>query len=140
MDINPIKKVRDLAEKKKQNLLERIESRSSLLLLLNWLLTNWITILLVIVLSFLGINQYIKYKDIQELLLKKEIEVLVQDLEKAKKEKEKLLGRVKDLENTKKEAYESSKKLKKQVKNIPLDKKKEKLLEYKDRLIRKKGL
>lgn len=133
-------KVASLIEDKRAKLIEKISTSSSVSFFLNWLLTNWVSVLIVLIVSFFGLKYYLQLRNVEEQLLRQQIENLNADLEKAKIEKEKLLVRIKDLDKTKENNKKETKKISKEVEKLSIDKKKETLLSYKDRLVRRRGL
>jgi uncharacterized membrane protein (DUF106 family) len=127
-------------QSRKEKFLAKIQLSSPGLVFLHWLLTNWITILIAVAIGCVFLIQYKNLRDLKENLLKTQIEALNLDLEKAKIEKEKLLIRIKDLDTMRKDSLQKSKNVKKEVSKLSLNEKRDLLLEYKKRLLKKKGL
>ena len=127
-------------QSRKEKFLHKIELSSSGAVFVHWLLTNWVTVLIILVASGIYLVQYVKVKNLRESLLKSQIEALNLDLQNSKIEKAKLLVRIKDLDRIRKESVVKSKRVSKDAGKLTTDQKKELLLEYMNRLLKKKGL
>ncbi len=134
-----LQKVNSVVETKKANLLQKLEVGSPWLIFVNWVLTNWITILIVGTVAFFGLRNYIQLQELQATLLNKEIQTLNKDLKEAKEEREKLLLRLKDFEKASEAVKADVEKVRKNVTKLGSLQKKTKLLDYKNRLMRVRG-
>jgi len=134
-----IQKANSVVETKKATLLQKLEIGSPWLIFINWALTHWITILIVGIISFYSFKNYIQLRDLQATLLGKEIQTLNNDLEKAKEERAKLLSRITEFEKSSDSAKEDTDKVRKETEILDSLKKKNKLLEYKNRLKKVRG-
>lgn len=105
-----------------------------------FLLTNWVTVLLLVI----GVVGYIVYSFensyLREMLLTAQLKELNLDIEKMKEEREKLKARVKELEAFKLSESKETLKLRKSLPTLSSDEKKQKLLAYKNRLMVKRGI
>jgi hypothetical protein len=128
-----------IATNRKEKVVNKVLNSSAWVLLLQWLITNWITIFIVIVMGIWGLRGYKRLKDTETLMLQQQISTLNIDLEKSKQEKAKLLARVNDLDKLRKVSKEETDKVRKQVEKLSASDKKKKLLEYKNRLLKEKG-
>lgn len=135
-----LSKINKIVEQKKDTIVEKLQNSHPWLVLLNWLLTNWISVILVSCISFLGMRYYLQLKNVEEQLLRQQIQNLNSDLEIAKVEKEKLLGRIKELDKIKISNKKETLKLGKEIQKLTPEKKKELLIVYKNRLLKKRGL
>ena len=127
------KTLSNILQSRKEKFLQKIELSSSGAVFVHWLLTNWVTVLIILVASGVYLVQYVKVRDLRESLLKTQIEALNLDLENAKIEKEKLLIRIKDLDRLTKESLVKSKRVKKDAVKLTAQQKRELLLAYKNR-------
>lgn len=130
--------IANFLEQKKQKKLSKLESSSLSLIFINWLFTNWITILLVLVLGGYGVYNYYINDALHDALLKEELEQLELDLEKMKKERELLLSKIKELEKLKKSSKEENIKVREEANKLNSEQKKKLLLQYKNRLLDKR--
>lgn len=133
-------KVCDFVDCKKQLAHEKIDANSASVFLLKWTMTHWVTILLVIILSVFFIRNRLLQEDLREAELQKELQELNLDLDKMKKEREAFLARIKELETIKKTNIKETKKVRDNASKLDSEGKKRLLLEYKTRLLKKRGL
>ena len=132
--------VSNFVESRKQLAVQTLESSSFWVLFFRFILTHWVTILMVSVLSVFGIRSYLKSEELKKVVLEQQLAALGVDLQKMKEDREKLLARVKELDTLKLTAKRENEQVKKDALKMTPDQKKQKILEYKHRLMLEKGL
>ena len=130
-------KINSFVESKKQEALKGLDGSSVGVLLIRFVLLHWVTILLVSVLSIFMIRSYLKTEELSRQLLTSQLAALNVDLQKMKEERAALLARVNELGALKKAAAKENQKVRKDASNLTADQKKQKILEYKNRLMNK---
>ena len=130
-------KINSFVESKKQEALKGLEGSSVGVLLTRFVLLHWVTILLVGVLSIFMVRSYLKTEELSRQLLTSQLAALNVDLQKMKEERAALLARVNELGALKTSAAKENQKVRKDASNLTADQKKQKILEYKNRLMNK---
>jgi len=122
-------------EKKKSIL--KIETATSLGVLVKFVLTNW----LVILLSLGILGYYVSNSNLKDMLLSSELEEYNTSLEKMKNTNDELNDKIKQLEIDRKEDEAENQKLRQSLGKLGAGELKDRLLEVKDRLldIRERG-
>ena len=133
-------KVSSFATAKKAQAITNIETNSASVFLLKWAMTNWVTVILVTVIAILGVRSYLIKEELRASQLNEELHSLNIDLEKMKKERAQFLARIKELEAIKKTNLKENKKVREDVSKLSSEEKKRILLEYKNRLLKKRGI
>lgn len=132
--------LQEFASKKREQAIINIENSSALGVILKWAMTHWVTIAIVCVFGFLSIRNYIIQQDLYDQLLQKEIQDLEADKKKMEEDRLKLQAKVKQLELSKVTSKKETALVRESLKNKTLEQKKIILLEYKNRLLKKRGI
>lgn len=126
--------------KKRDAAISRLTNSSAVSFSLKWLLTNWVTVLLVTVMSIYAIRFYLGQEALKEQRLKTEIAALNIDLAQMKKENAEFLARIKEIDKLKKKNSAETQKVRDSANKLDSNAKKALLLSYKSRLLSKRKL
>lgn len=136
----PIERVKEFARQKQQTVALRIQQASPWGFIIKWAITHWVTILLTLACLGFVANHYIEKHLLTDKLLQEELKNLNIDLEKQKEEEARLRKRIQDFENQKKTNEKDNKKLRDSLKGLTSEQLKAILLEYRERLMKKRGI
>lgn len=132
------KKLVDFAEDKKQQAIINITNSTATGMLLKWIFTNKLSVFLALVILIGGASYAYHLEYYRELADRQRIQELAKDLEVEKAKTAKLKEEVDALKSKKIKDSEINKELVKAIESLSAEKKKKLLLEYKDRLLRKR--
>lgn len=128
----------DFAENKKQQAIINISNSTATGMILKWILTNKLSVVLSLVILFGGLyyNYHLNYY--RELADRERIQELTNNLAVEKARTSKLLEEIEDLKKQEVKDSEINKELVKAVQSMSSEKKRQLLLEYRDRLLSKR--
>jgi len=127
-------------DNKKQEISSSINTNSATVFIFKWVVDHWVTISLILIIAFFAIKYQLSQESLREVQLNAEIQALNLDLEALKKERAIFLSRIKDLQKAKSTNLAETKKIKESASKLDSNGKKRLLLEYKDRLMKKRAI
>lgn len=134
-----VDRLKQFAEAKKAASLAKVDGSSATAILVKWLLTNWVTVALTVSLGTLLLIEYNRNASLKEDLLRNEIAELTKYIAKIKAEDKELLKQIEELSNLKNQNEKDTSKIRSSLTNTSSEEKRVKLLEYKNRLMKKRG-
>lgn len=138
--VGTAKVVSNFAEDKKQSAIIQVENSTALGILLKWLMTNWVTVFITIILGGYYISSYIEADKLKDMLWKQQVEDLNIDLAELKENKERLKVEIDKLAKDKKNFEKENKKLVLELEKLNSSELKVKLLDYTARLKTKRNM
>ena len=132
------KKLVDFAEDKKKQAIINITNSTATGMLLKWVLTNKLSVFLGLVILVGGLTYSYHLDYYRELADRQRIQELTSELEVEKAKTAKLKQDIEDLKAKKVKDSEINKELVKAIESLSAEKKRKLLLEYKERLLKKR--
>lgn len=135
-----LEKLKQTLKSKKDRLITSLSNSGVLPLVGGWALRNWVSIIIICSVGFLYVKSEMENVWLTTQLVEEQLRELNIDIEKLKEEQKKNLERIKALETLKEESKKENAKVKEESKKLSSEKKKERLLDYSNRLLKKRGL
>ena len=136
---NTVKKLGKFVENKREQAIVNITNATGTGILIKWLITNKLSVLLFLVVVFGGGYYKFQLHYLQEQIDRVRIGELEDDLVLEKTKTLELLKKIEKLAQSKKEAKKINDSIRKQINGLSAKQKKRLLLEYRDRLMKKRG-
>jgi len=132
-------KINELALSKKDIVISAIQATHPAAFLGKQLVTHWLVILIASFAAYFYISNMLTNESLRSEQLKVELSRLNIDLEQMKKDREIFRARIKQLEKIKENNKQLNKEVKDSATKLSSEEKKKLLLQYRDRLINKRG-
>jgi hypothetical protein len=135
-----VQKLGEFAERKREQTIVNIQNSTATGLILKWLITNRVSVFLFLVIVFGGYYYQVQLDYTRELADKQRIEKLQGELVIEQTKTLELKKKLDKLDSDREEAENINRELRKKVHNLPNSQKKKLLLDYKDRLLKKRSV
>jgi len=137
---NTTKKLGEFAEKKRAQNIVNIENSTATGLILKWMFTNKVSVFLFFVIMFSGYYYKLQIDSLREQVDKARIVELQDDLVMEQTRTLELQRKLNKLQSNKEDAERLNRELRSKLSNLSLEQKRNLLLGYKKRLMRKRSI
>lgn len=133
-------KIDSFVDEKRQALMVKVENISATGIILNWLISHKVIVFFTLLFLVVTVPLYLKIDKLNDQLLEAQIRELGIDLDRIAQENKDLKEKIKQLAQLKEDNTKQVIKVKEAVTNLDANKKKERCLEYVNRLTKRRGL